>query len=129
VRLPWRRGKEGRPEEPPGEGKAPEKPAAGKGAQIVCPFCKVPLSQEHRKNCPALKEVGTLLSLEDYTRFQHIEATPTDLESLVTLERIRAWGEVPRRGADVMKYVMAIGVGLLVVGIAFYILKSLGVIP
>jgi len=137
LRLPWRRSKEKQPKESPKEtpkefpeeGKAPKEPEAEKGAQIACPFCKVPLSEEHRRNCPALKEVGTLLSFEDYVQFQRAEATATDMESLVTLERMIARGEVPKRASNVMLYVMALVVGLLGVGIAFYVLKSLHVIP
>jgi len=137
LRLPWRRSKEKQSEEPPKEvpkefpeeGKAPKEPEAEKGAQIACPFCKVPLSEEHRRNCPALKEVGTLLSFEDYVQFQRAEATATDMESLVMLERMIARGEVPRRASNVMLYVMAAIVAIIGIGIGVYILKSLHVIP
>jgi len=118
LRLPWRRSKEKRPE-----------PEAEKGAQIVCPFCKVPLSEEHRKDCPTLREVGSLLSFEDYVQFQRAEATATDMESLVTLERMIARGEVPKRASNVMLYVMAAIVAIIGIGIGVYILKSLHVIP
>jgi len=99
-------------------------------AALKCPFCRVPLTREHRRNCPALREVGSLVSLEDYAQFQRAEATATDLESTIMLERLIGRGEAPRRGeSKIMLYVMALVIGIIGVGIGLYMLKTLGVIP
>jgi len=89
----------------------------------------VPLEAEHRRRCPSLREVGTLISLQDYVQFQRSEATPVDLESLIMLERLIARGETPRRESRIMTYVMALVIGLIGIGVGVYMLKVLGVIP
>jgi len=71
--------------------------------------------------------IGQTVSFEDYHRFQRVEATPTELESLTLLERSIAKGWLPRF-RPVITYVLALIIGVIGVGIGIYILKSLGIL-
>jgi hypothetical protein len=96
---------------------------------VLCPFCKVPISGEHKRNCPSLEVVGQTLTLDDYVKFQYSEASPVDLESLVQLERNIARGLMLRRESDLMKYAAFIFAIIVVIALGLYFLKSFGILP
>lgn len=75
-------------------------------------------------------EIGTTVSFEDYRHFQETEATATDLESLVLLERSIAKGET-RHGqpSKVMQYAVAVVVIVTGVIIGLVIAQSTGLLP
>jgi hypothetical protein len=102
---------------------------AAKEKKVTCPFCQQPLDKPHLSKCPALTTIGRTISFDDVVQFQRVEATSTDLESLVMLERMIARGEIPRQTSNLMMYVMAIGIGLIIVTIALYMMKEFHIIP
>ena len=69
--------------------------------------------------------VGETVSLEDYSIFQASEATATDLESLVMLERSLAKSEIRRGVSNIMKYAGFIFVIAIIVVIILYLLPDL----
>jgi hypothetical protein len=96
---------------------------------VLCPFCKIPINREHKRNCPSLEVVGQTLTLDDYIKFQYSEASPVDLESLVQLERNIARGLMLRRESDLIKYAVFIFVIIVVIALGLYFLKSFGILP
>ena len=96
---------------------------------LKCPFCGEPLSGEHARDCPSMKEVGETVSFDDIVEFQQWEATPVDMESQTMLERLIGRGEIPRKESKAMVYAAAIVFAMIGLAVVLYMLKSFGILP
>jgi len=87
-----------------------------------------PAPKEEKKDNPEGERIlGSTVSFEDYNLFQRTEATASDLESLVMLERAIAKGEIRKPGEfNVGKWVGAGCIIMIVAVICLYLAKDFG---
>lgn len=84
-----------------------------------------PPAGAHRTHTPQEEVVvGETVSFEDYAMFQQSEATATDLESLVMLERAIAKGEVRAGTPKAVTYAIAAVIVIIGVVVGIYVLRS-----
>jgi hypothetical protein len=87
---------------------------------------KNPITRDDAGNVK-IELAGEMVSFDDYRRFQKSQASATDLDSLVMLERGIAVGE-RRKGTDPIVWAIAAVIFFIGIAVAWYIIGDLGLL-